>query len=626
MLHVSDRLDTAWLARRQQFHVPSLRPDCPPLLQVDLGDTDVTTGARAIDNLWVLGRKHPRIRPLAARWLQPAEPWEQLQVCMLCPGVCEPERVALAADLRVEEMDGEVEEMDGEAVHAFNEHVAASGYYRRRRADVHVASQGALRTARSSGCSLLTSGRRLDTFNPQCPECLALDKNLRQAVKRRAAAPATGERMVKLRATNFDGVKNSTLSREELLAKVEHFRSASKKLRRAVKLLQAAAALREKEGIAVADDDQEDFSTIIRDPGVQAEMKKDFEGGNNAVVAALMEDQMKYAALKDKRGMRWHPQTIRWCLLFYTRANTGAWDELSSVLHLPSGRTLRGYRNAHRGGGFSEAALARMAAHICRLEKSALTELVAGQDDEITAALAARPRLPTERLGPIVEGRKCLSVLREMRHRHREERDLLQAQQRWDRLGCISFDTMKMAKRILWNSKTMEIEGFEDLFGVDEEEVNLSKLLGDGEHQQAAELQVFWFTSFGKEKLSFALGHFALSSPTSTILHPLWRQAVRAAQGIGLRPVAGCCDGASENEKLIKELTTSDQGDHYVDAASGDKIFMMSCQTHLVRTPLWSRHVSSTSHCHWLLSCCSSRSSATTSGGPAPKVGRTRRR
>ena len=158
VLHVSDRLDTAWLARRQQFHVPSLRPDCPPLLQVDLGDTDVTTGARAIDNLWVLGRKHPRIRPLAARWLQPAEPWEQLQVCMLCPGVCEPERVALAADLRVEEMDGEVEEMDGKAVHAFNEHVAASGYYRRRRADVHVASQGALRTARSSGCSLLTSG------------------------------------------------------------------------------------------------------------------------------------------------------------------------------------------------------------------------------------------------------------------------------------------------------------------------------------------------------------------------------------------------------------------------------------------------------------------------------------
>ena len=54
VLHVSDRLDTAWLARRQRFHVPSLRPDCPPLLQVDLGDTDVTTGARAIDNLWVL--------------------------------------------------------------------------------------------------------------------------------------------------------------------------------------------------------------------------------------------------------------------------------------------------------------------------------------------------------------------------------------------------------------------------------------------------------------------------------------------------------------------------------------------------------------------------------------------
>ena len=45
------------------------------------------------------------------------------------------------------------------------------------------------------------------------------------------------------------------------------------------------------------------------------------------VLAALLEDQQKYRSLgDDKRGMRWHPLTIRWTLLFWTRANTGAYD------------------------------------------------------------------------------------------------------------------------------------------------------------------------------------------------------------------------------------------------------------------------------------------------------------
>ena len=37
-------------------------------------------------------------------------------------------------------------------------------------------------------------------------------------------------------------------------------------------------------------------------------------------------------------------QVIRWALLFWTRSNPAAYDELANVLTLPSRRTLRGYR------------------------------------------------------------------------------------------------------------------------------------------------------------------------------------------------------------------------------------------------------------------------------------------
>jgi hypothetical protein len=106
----------------------------------------------------------------------------------------------------------------------------------------------------------------------------------------------------------------------------------------------------------------------------------------------------------------------------------------------------------------------------------------------------------------------------------------------------------------------------------------------------AHHLQVFWFTSYGKDgqKRSFPHGHFGVAKPDSSDLHDLWRGAVEHATEHGYEVCAGCCDGAPENEKFVKAICThSSNGagfrDHYIDADTGEPVFFLTCQTHLLK-------------------------------------------
>lgn len=66
--------------------------------------------------------------------------------------------------------------------------------------------------------------------------------------------------------------------------------------------------------------------------------------------------QQKDAALKpDKRGIRWHPLFIKWCLYLHYQSGK-AYDTLrdSGCIHLPSSRTLQDYSNCVQASvGFS---------------------------------------------------------------------------------------------------------------------------------------------------------------------------------------------------------------------------------------------------------------------------------
>ena len=50
------QLDAVWLRNGRQFSVPALRPDCPPLLRVDLDAADAT-GHQPVVGLWVCGHR-----------------------------------------------------------------------------------------------------------------------------------------------------------------------------------------------------------------------------------------------------------------------------------------------------------------------------------------------------------------------------------------------------------------------------------------------------------------------------------------------------------------------------------------------------------------------------------------
>ena len=65
--------------------------------------------------------------------------------------------------------------------------------------------------------------------------------------------------------------------------------------------------------------------------------------------------QQKEASSKDKRGMRWHPAMIKWCLYLYHQSSK-AYETLrtSGCLHLPFKRTLRDYTHCVKSSaGFS---------------------------------------------------------------------------------------------------------------------------------------------------------------------------------------------------------------------------------------------------------------------------------
>jgi len=166
-------------------------------------------------------------------------------------------------------------------------------------------------------------------------------------------------------------------------------------------------------------------------------------------------------------------QVIRWALLFWTRSNPAAYDELANVLTLPSRRTLRGYRNHLQTGGFDEEALGRIAAKH-RLD-----------DADEMAQLLERHTLDRTKMLQLA-GKTAGKVLVEwMAERHLHERALKAAQLQWGWKCCVCFDSASLRQSLLKNGKTGEIDGFEDLFSVAAEEMSVAGLVEDRKQEIA---------------------------------------------------------------------------------------------------------------------------------------------
>ena len=116
--------------------------------------------------------------------------------------------------------------------------------------------------------------------------------------------------------------------------------------------------LKEKLSTIIAD------QSVVLDEGTSKDIKEIMQEEEEQVTKSFDEgsfqqifwQQQKEAASKsDKRGIRWHPLIIKWCL--YLRHLSGKGYETlrdSGVLQLPSQRTLRDYSNCVKArAGFS---------------------------------------------------------------------------------------------------------------------------------------------------------------------------------------------------------------------------------------------------------------------------------
>ena len=109
----------------------------------------------------------------------------------------------------------------------------------------------------------------------------------------------------------------------------------------------------ESKGVSMDDDITDDLHKVMEE-----EEKKAMDGVEQGSFRQLFWSQQKEAAGKrDKRGIRWHPAVIKWCL-FLRHQSRSAYSTLrdSGCLFLPSERTLRDYSQAVKSEiGFSAA-------------------------------------------------------------------------------------------------------------------------------------------------------------------------------------------------------------------------------------------------------------------------------
>jgi hypothetical protein len=586
----AQELSWVWSGGGRRFTVLSESPVAPNLLTVTLaaGRED------EVEAVVAQGRLVPIFDVCRSKRLDAVA--SALDRCGMCVGVLDEAKVLLA------EKTGSyaIQKLDGEAAFAWNERVRQDRCFTtlleghgkgRWKSALHAMSQSAAKSVRADACTGLATFGHGEKFAPICNGCVKLEHALNELGRREEqrlkemADPVLSKQRDERRTGLGSHTTDAVLTADEKRTRDSRVRGELRKLKRKLALAEQAKILREAEGVELTPEQEKDFKDIITCEKVTVEAQQEFEDNpQHEVAAALFADSAKYAKLVDKRGMRWHPVTLRWCLLFYTRANCAAWDEMSSILNLPSGRTLRGYRNQSKGEGFDPEGLARIATKLASSQRKEEEALLAEQQTEMEqlCATGVTAACPAQSAALFDATKAALEA------KHRGALQDLRDVALWNMKGCICFDSMTLRKGLLWNSQRKEIEGFEDLYGIADEQLELDAMMNDRSKAVATELLVFWFTSFSTVKASFPLGHFGVTRPDATTIDELWREAVKAAQLHGFRPIAGCCDGAAENEKFTKRICThssNDRGfkDYYIDMDTGDRIFIMQCQTHLLK-------------------------------------------
>ena len=221
----------------------------------------------------------------------------------------------------------------------------------------------------------------------------------------------------------------------------------------------------------------------------------------------LWEQQKLQSKMQDKRGMRWHPVIIRWCLSIYLKS-PGAYKHIKSMgfLNLPCKNTLLKYIN------FTNPQ--------CGFNKDIISRLMDAVD-----------------FGSIKEYQKNVSLI---------------------------FDEMKIKSGLIFCKSTGKLVGFSEIGDINDVTSGFERTVREektsaSEPSLARYVIVFMVRGIFSS-LCYPFGYFASEGfKSDQIYHCAW-EAIRILEAIGLKVRAVVADGASPNRKFIRLHNMIDNG------------------------------------------------------------------
>ena len=374
-------------------------------------------------------------------------------------------------------------------------------------------------SVRSRNCSLLIS--QYD----RCKCCSTYRRTLKKTLARKENKVETPQKDW-LKAK----VRNNVMTENQKLHKLKQLKTHASSLEQEVEKLKRQLNGAIKRGVTLPQDDSADLASIMKE--TDQTVKESF-ADPNCFQRLLWEQQKKFNDLKDKRGMRWHPMIIKWCIYLKGRS-TGTYDALrnSGFINLPSERTLYDYTNVtSKGTGFQV---------------------------DVVEMLYNELYSKTE---PLQKHQKIVGLLQ---------------------------DEIKIKSDLVYDKHTGELVGFVDLDKVGNDLLNIEEVLKDKEKELAKYVLVVMVRGIASN-LKFPLGHFATAGITADQLFPiLWKAVEICELDLDLTVLFITSDGASPNRRFIKLHRNGDNSVVYradnIFASEERYIYFISDAPHLLKT------------------------------------------
>ena len=318
--------------------------------------------------------------------------------------------------------------------------------------------------SRCSSCEILTECG-------QCTSCEDAEKEEKKNLKRKSNSELTP---AKLHAPI------SLTSPERIKLALQEYRLENKQLKTELECMKQEI---QKSSVPVSSELSRDLIDIMSNASIK---------NIPPFMKLFWEEQQKYL-LSSKKGIRYHPMIIRYCLGLAAKSPT-TYDEVrfdekkqTGFVILPSRRRLRDYKNYIRPKqGFNK------------------------------------------------------DIIIELRDKVKDFSDS-------ERFVIILFDEMKIQQNLVWDKHSGELIGFVDLGDI---ELNYSTL--EKVDQVATHVLVFLVRSI-VNPFKFSMANFSTTCATSFQIFPLFWKAVSICElQCMLKVVAATSDGASTNRKMYR--------------------------------------------------------------------------